>query len=130
MERTISVMVYAPVLRLLAGWFLVLGWYLLLGGTLTSGLKLDSYWIPPSWFLCKLYVPYMLFLIRLAVGFDNILNHSDFAPHLCVHRPLLIVVWETAKLERPVDSKYPGIFLVICMFTYWTLPLVYYYWHS
>lgn len=114
MKRTFSVMVYAPVLRLLAGCLLVLG---LLGGTLTSGLELDSYWIP-SWFLCKLYIPYMLFLMRLAVGFDNKLTHTDFAPGLCVHRAVLIVVWETAKLERPVDSKYPGIFLVICMFTY------------
>lgn len=46
MERTLSVMVYAPVLRLFAGCLLVLGWYLLLGGTVTSSLKLDSYWIP------------------------------------------------------------------------------------
>lgn len=46
MERTLSVMVYAPILWLLAVCVLVLGWYLLLGGTLTSGLKLDSYWIP------------------------------------------------------------------------------------
>lgn len=42
MERTLSVMVYAAVLGLLAGCLLVLGWYLLLGGTLTFGLKLDS----------------------------------------------------------------------------------------
>lgn len=52
------------------------------------------------------------------MGFDNILTHTDLAPRLCVHRAVLIVVWETAKLERPVDSRYPGIFLVICMFTY------------
>lgn len=52
------------------------------------------------------------------MGFDNVLNHTDFALCLCVHRAVLIVVWETTKLERPVDSKYPGIYLVICMFTY------------
>lgn len=61
MERTFSVMVYAPVLGLLGGCLLVLGW---LGGTLTSGLKLDSCWIPSS-FLCRPYIPYVLFLIRL-----------------------------------------------------------------
>lgn len=63
---------------------------------------------------CKLYVPYMLLLIGLAVGF----SHTDFAPQLCVHRGVLIVVWETTKLERPADSKSPGVFWVICMFTY------------
>lgn len=47
MERKLSVVVYAPVLWLLAVSLQIVGCYLLLGGTLTSGLKLDSDWIPP-----------------------------------------------------------------------------------